>query len=133
VELVNSVDGNCGIDCSTTSGIKLDITNLGGSVTDGFVEAKSIHRKSVFPSSKNHNEYCFGLPVHSAQTDTVNIDIRQDNQALSFPNNTGADKIVVEIAYRNPAKLNYKEELGSIPGNSNFSGRLKLGLDLRGP
>lgn len=131
VDLVNSVDGNCGIGCSTVSGLELELTNLGGSPVDVFVKARSVHRETVFPDSKDHYRYCYGLPVLDGQTEKVSMDIQQDSPV---PNNSGSDKIIIEIAYRDQsAKLSYKKELGSLPGNSVPSGKLESEVHLRDP
>lgn len=131
VDLVNSVDGNCGINCSTTSCLELEISNLGGSPVDVFVEAQSVHLETVFVNSQNRHDCCYGLPISGGRTETVNVDIQQDNPR---PNNAGSDKLVLEIAFRDqPAKLNHKDEFGSIPSDSVTSGKLESEVHLRDP
>lgn len=59
------------------------------------------------------------------------MDIRQDSPA---PNNSGSDKIFLEIAYRDqPAKLNHRDEFGSLPSNSVTSDNLESEVHLRDP
>lgn len=131
VDLVNSVDDNCGINCSTLSGLEVEITNLGGSPVDVFVEAQSVHRETVFPNSQNRHDCCYGLPISDGQTETIDLDIRQDRPR---PNNSRSDRITLEIAFRDqPAKLNYMEEFGSLPSNSVPSGKLESEVHLRDP
>lgn len=129
IKLVNSVDGNCGIDCSTTSSVVIEITNLGGSPVDVFVEAQAIHRETVFPNSQNRHDYCCGLPISGGQTETLAMDIQQDRPRR---NNSGTDNIVLDIAFRDqPAKLNHWKEFGSLPSDSVPSGRLESEVHLR--
>lgn len=130
VDLLNSVDGNCGNDCSTTSQLELEITNLGGSPVDVFVQAQSVHREIVFLNSQNRHNCCYGLPISGGQAETLDVDIRQDRPH----NNSGSDRIRLEIAFRDqPAKLNHKNEFGSLPSNSVASGKLESELHLRDP
>ena len=131
VDLDNSVDNNCGINCSTISGLEVEISNLGGSPVDVFVKAQSVHREIVFLNSQNRHNCCYGLPILGGQAETVNMGIRQDRP---LPNNSGSDKIVLEIAFRDqPAKLNHKDEFGSIPSDSVTSGKLESEIHLRDP
>lgn len=131
VDLINSADGNCGIDCSTTSSLMIEITNLGGSPVDVFIEAQAVHRETVLPNSQNRHHYCCGLPISGGQTETLAMSIQQDRPR---PNNSGTDKIVLDIAFRDqPAKLNHLKELGSLPSDSVASRRLESEVHLRGP
>lgn len=131
VELVNSVDSNCGINSSTTSSLAIEITNLGGSPVDVFVAAQAVHLETVFPNSQNRHDYCCGLPILGSQTTTLLVDIEQ---AGPNPNNPGSDKIRLEIAFRDqPAKLNHLKQFGSLPSDSVLSGRLDSEVHLRDP
>ena len=131
VELANSVDGNCGIDCSTTSSLVVEITNLGGSPVDVFVAAQAVHLETVFPHSQNRHDYCCGLPISGGETETLLVDIEQDRPPQ--PNN-GSDNIRLEIAFRDqPAKLNHFKDFGSLPSDSVLSGRLDSEVHLRDP
>jgi hypothetical protein len=131
VDLINPADGNCGVNCSNNSSLQVEISNLGGSPVDVFVDVRSLHLETVFTGSQNHNSCCLGLPVPDNHTESICIDIKQDTPPN---NNSGKDSLVLEIAYRDqPAKLNSKQEFGSLPSNSTVSGQLESKIDLIDP
>ena len=131
VDLINSANGDCGIDCSNNSSLQVRPSNLGGSPVDVFVDIRSLHLETIFPGVQNRHTCCVGLPVPDNHTESICIDIKQETPPN---NNSGKDSLVLKIAYRDqPAKLNSKQEFGSLPSDSTLSGQLESKIDLIDP
>ncbi len=130
-EIQSAVNCNCGINTSQHSKQVVKITNLGGSPTDVFIQARSRNQRFSFPSSQSTYKACYGVPIRSGNTVTVRLVIMQDSPPSPV---YSTDEMIIKILFRNqPSQLQSKNERKSLPNNLIPAGTLESQLTLTDP